>query len=101
MPFGSNVVVANINISSIFVLAVSSLGVFSIIMAGWSSNSKYSFLGSLRSAAQLISYEVSLGFLIMPVFFVSCSSNIIIIVHSQKACFFFIPFFFSFILFFV
>jgi NADH-quinone oxidoreductase subunit H len=101
IPFGYDIVVANINISSIFVLAVSSLGVFSIIMAGWSSNSKYSFLGSLRSAAQLISYEVSLGFLIMPVLIASCSSNIIIIVFSQGPCFFFLPFFFSFVLFFV
>ena len=67
VPFVKNVVIADIDLGVIFLLAVSSLSVYGIIMSGWSSNSKYAFLGSLRSSAQMISYEVSIGLLIMPV----------------------------------
>src|SRR5580658_7467538 len=67
IPFDAGVVVANINVGILYLFAISSLGVYGIIMAGWSSNSKYAFLGALRSAAQMVSYEVSIGFVIVTV----------------------------------
>ena len=66
IPFGENQVLANINVGILYIFAVSSLGVYGIIMGGWASNSKYPFLGSIRSAAQMVSYEVSIGIIIMP-----------------------------------
>ena len=67
IPFGDGWVIADINVAILYVLAISSLGVYGIIMGGWASNSKYPFLGSLRSAAQMISYEVSMGLIIIGV----------------------------------
>jgi NADH-quinone oxidoreductase subunit H len=101
IPFDRAIVIADINIGIIYVFALSSLGVYSIVMAGWSSNSKYAFLGALRSAAQLISYEVSMGLLIMPILIFSGSANLTSIVLAQNTTFFFIPLFPSFILFFI
>jgi NADH-quinone oxidoreductase subunit H len=89
------------HVGLIFIFSFSSLGVYGIIVSGWSSNSKYSFLGSLRSAAQLISYEVSMAIIIMPIFMSSCSLNLTEIVLSQNEIFFFFPFFPSFICFFI
>jgi len=73
-----------LNLSILFLLAISSLNVYGIIIAGWASNSKYAFLGSLRSAAQMISYEVSIGLTILPVILLAGSSNITEIVLAQE-----------------
>lgn len=84
IPVSENFVIANINIGVLYILAVSSLGVYGIIIAGWASNSKYAFLGAIRSSAQMISYEVSIGFTILCVLLYSGSLNLIEIVESHK-----------------
>jgi NADH-quinone oxidoreductase subunit H len=83
MPFGLGLVIADINVGILYVFAISSLGVYGIIMAGWASNSKYAFLGALRSAAQMVSYEVSIGFVIITVLMVAGSLNLTDIVLAQ------------------
>jgi NADH-quinone oxidoreductase subunit H len=75
IPFGEGLVLADLNVGLLYVFAVSSLGVYGIIMAGWSSNSKYAFLGSLRSAAQMVSYEVSIGLVLITVLYSSFSAS--------------------------
>jgi NADH-quinone oxidoreductase subunit H len=99
IPFSYNIVVSDLNLGILFLFAFSSLGVYGIIMSGWSSNSKYSFLGSLRSSAQFISYEISMGLLLIPIVLISESFNLTQIVLSQSEIFYFIPFFPFFILF--
>ena len=84
VPVGQGLVVADINVGILYLFAVSSLGVYGIIMGGWASNSKYPFLGSLRSAAQMVSYEVSLGFIIISVLLLVGSMNLTDIVNSQS-----------------
>jgi NADH-quinone oxidoreductase subunit H len=101
IPFDYLLVIADIPLGVLVVFAISSFGVYGIIMSGWSSNSKYAFLGGLRSAAQLISYEVSMALVIMPILLATGSSNISAIVLAQTWCWFFIPFMPSFLLFFV
>merc|ERR1711865_922890 len=101
LPFSVGAVIANINIGILYFLAVSSLGVYTIIMAGWSSNSKYAFLGGLRSAAQMISYEVAIGFAIISVFICAGSLNLSSVVYAQERVFFILPLFPMFILFFI
>ena len=91
IPFSATQVLADINVGILYLFAVSSLGVYGIIMGGWASNSKYPFLGSLRSAAQMISYEVSIGFVIITVLICVGSLNLIDIVESQKDLWFAIP----------
>lgn len=83
IPFGEGMVISNINVGILYLLAVSSLGVYGIIMAGWASNSKYAFLGAIRSSAQMISYEVSIGLVLITVLLVSGSLNITDIVLAQ------------------
>jgi NADH-quinone oxidoreductase subunit H len=83
IPFDAGVVVSNINVGVLYLFAISSLGVYGIIMAGWSSNSKYAFLGGLRSAAQMVSYEVSIGFVIVSVLLCVGSLNLSDIVQAQ------------------
>jgi len=83
IPFNEFLVIANINASLLYVLAIASLGVYGIILGGWSSNSKYSFLGSMRSAAQLVSYEIALGLTLVTVLMVSNSLNLVDIVMAQ------------------
>jgi NADH-quinone oxidoreductase subunit H len=84
IPFDAGVVLADINVGILYLFAISSLGVYGIIMAGWASNSKYAFLGALRSAAQMVSYEVSIGFVIITVLLCVGSLNLSDIVLAQK-----------------
>jgi len=101
IPFGDGFALSNLNIGLLYVFAISSLSVHSVIMAGWSSNSKYSFLGALRSAAQMISYEVSMGITIISVILLSGSLNLNEIVNAQKSIWYCIPLFPMFIIFFI
>ena len=101
IPFYKGVVIVDIDLGIIFILAISSLSVYGVIMSGWSSNSKYALFGALRSSAQMISYEVSIGLLIMPVIFLSGTTNLSGIIFAQNNMFNCFPFFLSFILFFI
>ena len=91
IPFGEGLVVSNINVGILYLFAISSLGVYGIIMAGWASNSRYAFLGALRSAAQMVSYEVSIGFVLITVLLVVGSLNLSDIVMAQQTVWFVIP----------
>lgn len=99
IPFNSQKVFADLNLGILYLFAISSLGVYGIIIAGWSSNSKYAFLGALRSAAQMISYEVCLGLIVMTVMIADNSFNLIEIVEKQDKLWHCIPLFPSFIMF--
>lgn len=101
IPFGDGFALSNLNIGLLYVFAISSLSVHSVIMAGWSSNSKYAFLGALRSAAQMISYEVSMGITIISVILLSGSLNLNDIVMAQRNIWYCIPLFPMFIIFFI
>ena len=90
IPVGNGLVIANINVGVLYLFAISSLGVYGILMAGWSSNSKYAFLGGLRSAAQMVSYEVSMGFIIITVLLVAGSLNLSDIVRAQQETIWFV-----------
>ncbi|MDM8011400.1 MAG: NADH-quinone oxidoreductase subunit NuoH [Parasphingorhabdus sp.] len=85
IPFGENMVLANINIGLLYILAVSSLGVYGVVIAGWASNSKYPFFSAMRAAAQMISYEVSIGFIIISVVLFAGSFNLQDIIIGQKS----------------
>jgi len=101
IPFEKGVVYADLSIGIMFLLAISSLSVYGIIMAGWSSNSKYPFLGALRSAAQMVSYEVSVGLLILTVVLCVGSLNLTKVVLMQKFCWYVFPLWPSFLMFYV
>ena len=101
IPFGVDQVLADINVGILYIFAVSSLGVYGIIMGGWASNSKYPFLGSIRSAAQMVSYEVSIGIIIINVLLCVGSLNLSDIVLAQKDMWFVIPLFPMFVIFFI
>lgn len=101
IPFQSGLVLVDINVSVLYIFVISSLAVYAIIMSGWASNSKYSFLGALRSVAQMISYEVSMGLIVMSVLVCVGSFNFSDIVFSQQDVFFCVPLFPLFIMFFV
>jgi len=101
IPFSETFVIANINVGVTYLLAASSLGVYGIIIAGWASNSKYAFLGAIRSSAQMISYEVSIGLIIITVVLCAGSLNLTEIVLAQKTHWFVWPLFPMFILFFI
>ena len=101
IPFGVEQVLADINVGILYIFAVSSLGVYGIIMGGWASNSKYPFLGAIRSAAQMVSYEVSSGIIIINVLLCVGSLNLNDIVVAQKEMWFVIPLFPMFVIFFI
>ncbi len=101
IPFSEVLVLSNINVGILYLFAISSLGVYGIIMGGWASNSKYPFLGSIRSAAQMISYEVSIGIIIVNVLLCVGSLNLKDIVLAQKNIWFIIPLFPMFVIFFI
>ena len=84
IPWAPDVVIADLNVGILYLFAISSLGVYGIIMGGWASNSKYPFLGGLRSAAQMVSYEVSIGFIIITVLLLVGSLNLTTIVDAQR-----------------
>jgi NADH-quinone oxidoreductase subunit H len=101
VPFSEQIVLADLNVGMLYILAISSLSVYGIVMAGWSSNSKYPFLGALRSAAQMISYEISIGFIIVNIGVCTGSYNLSEIVLAQKNIWYIIPLFPLFIIFYV
>ncbi len=101
IPVGNGWAIADINVGVLYLFAISSLGVYGIIIAGWASNSKYAFLGALRSAAQMVSYEVSMGFVMVTVLLCAGSLNLNEIVRAQSNVWFCIPLFPMFIVFFI
>ena len=106
VPFNAELVVANVNAGLLYVLAMASLGVYGVIIAGWASNSKYAFLGSLRSAAQIVSYEIAMGFALVTVLMAAQSLNLGDIVRGQQGAhgllnWYFIPLFPMFVVYFI
>jgi len=101
IPFSSEMVLANINVGVLYLFAISSLSVYGIIMGGWASNSKYPFLGAIRSAAQMVSYEVSIGLIIINVLLCVGSLNLRDIVLAQEKIWFVVPLFPMFVIFFI
>ena len=101
IPFDYGVVLSNINVGVLYLFAISSLGVYGIVMAGWASNSRYAFLGALRSAAQMVSYEVSMGLIIITVLLCVGSLNLTDIVRAQETVWFCIPLLPMFVMFFI
>jgi NADH-quinone oxidoreductase subunit H len=100
IPYDKYSVLSEVNVGVLYLFAISSLGVYGIIMSGWASNSKYAFLGALRSAAQMVSYEVSIGFIIVTIVVCCGSFNLQTIIESQRNVWFIIPFFPLFLMFF-
>ena len=101
IPLSEKIIISDINVGILYIFAISSLGVYGIIMGGWASNSKYPFLGAIRSAAQMISYEVSIGVIIINVLLCVGSLNLNDIVEAQKNLWFVIPLFPMFVIFFI
>ena len=101
IPYGSGLYISDFSLGILYMLAVSSLSTYGILLAGWSANSKYAFLGSLRSTAQLISYELILSSIILLVILFSGSLNLTVIIESQRIVFFILPLFPVFIIFFI
>lgn len=101
IPFGEGIVYADLHLGIMYIFAISSLGVYGVIIAGWSSNSKYAFLGALRSAAQMISYELSLGFIIINIIIMTGSFNLSDIVMQQRYIWYVVPQLPMFVIFFI
>lgn len=101
IPFSHKLVAADINLGVLYLFAISSLNVYGILLAGWSSNSKYSYLGALRSAAQMISYEISIGFIVLTTVLCAGSFNLSTIVLAQTKIYYIVPLFPMFIIFYI
>ncbi len=101
IPFDDGMVLSDINVGILYLFAISSLGVYGIVMAGWASNSKYAFLGALRSAAQMVSYEISIGFVIITVLLCVGSLNVSEVVRAQEGLWFVVPLLPMFVIFFI
>lgn len=101
IPFSNKIIAADINLGILYLFAISSLNVYGILLAGWSSNSKYAYLGALRSAAQMVSYEISIGFIVLTTVLCTGSFNLSSIVLAQSKSYFIIPLFPMFILFYI
>jgi NADH-quinone oxidoreductase subunit H len=101
IPFSHTFVLADINLGILYIFAISSLNVYGLILAGWASNSKYAFLGALRSAAQMISYEISIGFIVLSIAVCVGSLNLSKIVLAQKEIWFIVPLFPLFVMFYI
>merc|ERR1712127_401612 len=101
IPLSESIVISDLNVGILYLFSISALSVYGIILAGWSSNSKYPFLGALRSAAQMISYEVSIGFIVITVALCAGSFNLSKIVLAQQKIWFLIPLFPMFVLFYI
>jgi len=101
VPFQAELVLANVNAGLLYVMAITSIGVYGIMLAGWASNSKYAFLGAMRASAQMVSYEVSIGFIIINVLLCAGSLNLVDIVLAQKNIWYAIPLFPMFVIFFI
>jgi len=101
IPYGSTAVLSDVNIGILYLFAVGSISVYAILMSGWGSNSKYAFFGAIRAAAQMISYEVCIGLIMLAVIVCAGSLNLTEIVNAQKGCWFIFPLFPAFIMFFV
>jgi NADH-quinone oxidoreductase subunit H len=101
IPLGEGWAIADINVGVLYLFAISSLGVYGVIIAGWASNSKYAFLGALRSAAQMVSYEVSIGFVMVSVLLCVGSLNLSAIVEAQQTIWFCVPLLPMFVVFFI
>jgi len=99
VPVAPGIIISDLNIGLLFILAMSSLGVYSVVLAGWSSNNKYALLGSLRAAAQMISYEVFMGLSLMGVVLMAGSFSLSVIVEAQQKIWFVVPQFLGFVLF--
>lgn len=99
IPFNFGITLIHMNLGIIFILLISSMNVYAIILSGWASNNRYAFLGSLRSSAQMISYELAMGTALLNVFVLSGSLNLSEVVNAQKSCWFIIPLFPAFIIF--
>jgi len=101
IPFSNKIVAADINLGILYLFSISSLSVYGILLAGWSSNSKYAYLGALRSAAQMISYEISIGFIVLTTVICAGSFNLSTIVLAQTKTYYIIPLFPMFIIFYI
>ena len=101
IPFDEGMVLADINVGILYLFAISSMGVYGVLMAGWASNSRYAFLGGLRAAAQMVSYEVSMGFVIVTVLLLAGSLNLSDIVNAQRDMWFIVPLFPMAVIFFI
>jgi NADH-quinone oxidoreductase subunit H len=101
IPFSEGVVLADLNLGVLYLVAISSLNIYGILLAGWSSNSKYAYLGALRSAAQMISYEISIGFTVLSVVVCAGSLNLSKIVLGQQDIWYIVPLFPAFIIFYI